>query len=144
MPLHASAALGYLSGRAALTEHDDPSELGDRNESRSAPTGRAWCPHHTEQTTHWLEFQIDARYKYSKMHETRSCQLCGRRVSMLTRHHLIPRTRHANKRNKREFERKEVKRRIAWLCRACHDHHALAGISNRCSIQILENARNSL
>ena len=45
---------------------------------------------------------------------------------MLTRHHLIPRTRHANKRNKREFERAEVKQRIAWLCHACHDHiHAL-------------------
>jgi hypothetical protein len=61
-------------------------------------------------------------------HETHSCELCGRRVSLLTRHHLIPRTRHANKRNKREFERKEVKQRIAWLCIACHDHlHALFG-----------------
>jgi hypothetical protein len=59
-------------------------------------------------------------------HEPHSCQLCGRHVSMLTRHHLIPRTRHTNKRNKREFKRKDVKRRIAWLCRACHDHvHAL-------------------
>jgi hypothetical protein len=55
-------------------------------------------------------------------HEPLSCQLCGRRVSMLTRHHLIPRTRHANKRNKREFERKDVKKRIAWLCGSCHDH----------------------
>jgi len=44
------------------------------------------------------------------------CQLCGRQVGLLTRHHLIPRTRHANKRNKRDFERKEVKHRIAWLC----------------------------
>ena len=54
------------------------------------------------------------------------CELCGREISALTRHHLIPRTRHANKRNKREFDRAEVKRRIAWFCRPCHDHvHAL-------------------
>ena len=47
-------------------------------------------------------------------------------MSELTRHHLIPRTRHSNKRTKREFARAEVKQRIAWLCRSCHDHiHAL-------------------
>lgn len=47
-------------------------------------------------------------------------------VSFLTRHHLIPRTRHANKKNKRDFDRTEVKTRLAWLCRPCHDHvHAL-------------------
>ena len=56
------------------------------------------------------------------------CELCGREVSFLTRHHLIPRTRHANKRNKRDFKRSEVKHRIAWVCRPCHDHvHALFG-----------------
>ena len=60
------------------------------------------------------------------MHEYRCCELCGRAVSLLTRHHLIPRTRHANKRNQREFDRAEVKQRIAWLCKPCHDHvHAL-------------------
>ena len=54
------------------------------------------------------------------------CELCGRKVSERTRHHLIPRTRHANKRNKRDFERADVKHRIAWLCRPCHSHvHAL-------------------
>ena len=54
------------------------------------------------------------------------CELCGRTVSFLTRHHLIPRTRHSNKRNKREFERSDVKTRIVWLCKPCHDHvHAL-------------------
>lgn len=57
-----------------------------------------------------------------------ACELCGRTVSWLTRHHLIPRTRHANKRNKREFSRVEVKRRVAWLCRPCHNHvHAVLG-----------------
>ena len=60
------------------------------------------------------------------MSNTRRCELCGREVSALTRHHLIPRTRHANKRNKREFDRAEVKKRIAWFCRPCHNHvHAL-------------------
>src|SRR5215813_740741 len=54
------------------------------------------------------------------------CELCGRQVSTLTRHHLVPRTRHSNKRNKRDFDRADVKTRIAWLCRPCHNHvHAL-------------------
>lgn len=60
------------------------------------------------------------------MEPEKRCELCRRDVSALTRHHLIPRTRHANKRNKREFTRHDVKKRIAWLCRPCHDHvHAL-------------------
>lgn len=60
------------------------------------------------------------------MSELGTCELCGRKVSLLTRHHLIPRARHANKRNKREFNRNEVKHRLAWFCRPCHDHvHAL-------------------
>lgn len=54
------------------------------------------------------------------------CELCGRPVPRLTRHHLIPRTRHRNRRNKREFDRSEVHERVAWLCRPCHDHvHAV-------------------
>lgn len=57
---------------------------------------------------------------------TGNCELCGRAVVVLTSHHLIPKTRHANKRNKREFNRQEVKRRLAWFCRPCHTHvHAL-------------------
>jgi len=60
------------------------------------------------------------------MSEGRVCELCGRLVSLVTKHHLIPRTRHKNKRNKREFDRVEVKTRVAWFCRPCHDHvHAL-------------------
>ena len=38
----------------------------------------------------------------------------------VTRHHLIPRTRHKNKRNKKTFDREEVRERIADLCRPCH------------------------
>ena len=43
----------------------------------------------------------------------------------MTRHHLIPRTRHHNKRNKREFERAVV-RQVVGICRPCHSQiHAL-------------------
>lgn len=46
------------------------------------------------------------------------CAICGR-DEVLTRHHLIPRTRHANKRNKREFDRQIVKQTVG-ICRPCH------------------------
>ena len=47
------------------------------------------------------------------------CQLCERVVPEITRHHLIPRTRHSTKRNKRTFDRDEVQR-TALLCHPCH------------------------
>jgi len=54
------------------------------------------------------------------------CELCNRNVNEVTKHHLIPRTRHANKRNKKQFDRVEVRERLAWLCRPCHKQiHAL-------------------
>ena len=54
------------------------------------------------------------------------CELCGRLVSSLTKHHLIPKARHANKRNQLVFDRHEVRHRLAWFCRPCHNHvHAL-------------------
>ena len=37
----------------------------------------------------------------------------------MSRHHLIPRTRHKNKRNKRTFSRREVHRTVD-LCVPCH------------------------
>jgi Fe-S oxidoreductase len=44
---------------------------------------------------------------------------------MITRHHLIPRTRHHNKKNKREFDRALVKQ-VVGVCRLCHSQiHAL-------------------
>lgn len=49
-----------------------------------------------------------------------SCELCGREGVELTRHHLIPRTRHKNRRTRREFAREE-RERVAMLCRRCHD-----------------------
>jgi hypothetical protein len=48
------------------------------------------------------------------------CQLCGRWVPDITIYHLIPRTRHSNKRNKRLFSRAEVLQRIIRVCRPCH------------------------
>lgn len=55
-----------------------------------------------------------------------TCQLCGRTVKGITRHHLIPRTRHKNKRNKREFDRDDVKSRTIDVCPPCHKNiHAV-------------------
>lgn len=52
------------------------------------------------------------------------CAICGREET-LTRHHLIPRTRHHNKKNKRDFARPLV-RRVVGICRPCHSQiHAL-------------------
>src|SRR5262249_40274854 len=56
------------------------------------------------------------------MSEKAHCELCGRAVSTLTRHHLIPRTRHSNKRNKRDFSPEDVKTRIACFGRPCQNH----------------------
>ncbi len=47
-----------------------------------------------------------------------TCAICGREET-LTRHHLIPRTRHHNKRNQREFDRVIVKQ-VVGVCRPCH------------------------
>ena len=54
-----------------------------------------------------------------------NCELCGRAGLALTRHHLIPKTRHANERAKREFTREE-RHQVILLCRPCHRQiHAL-------------------
>lgn len=54
------------------------------------------------------------------------CQLCRRRIANLTKHHLIPRMRHRNKKTRKQFARQEMTTRIAWLCRPCHTQvHAL-------------------
>jgi hypothetical protein len=55
---------------------------------------------------------------------TGKCAICGREET-LTRHHLVPKTRHSNKRNKREFDRKTVKKTVG-ICRGCHSQiHAV-------------------
>jgi 5-methylcytosine-specific restriction endonuclease McrA len=48
-----------------------------------------------------------------------ACGLCGRVVQQRTRHHLIPRSRHTNKRVKARFTREELLRTVP-LCPACH------------------------
>lgn len=52
--------------------------------------------------------------------EPDQCALCGR-VTRLTRHHLIPRMRHRNKRARRTFTRDDMASRILLLCRPCHN-----------------------
>src|SRR5690242_550047 len=54
------------------------------------------------------------------MSKTSNCDICGRRMDKLTRHHLIPRTRHKNKRNKKNFSREEVHQSIIYICGPCH------------------------
>jgi hypothetical protein len=51
-----------------------------------------------------------------------ACELCGRTIASLTQHHLIPRTRHRNKRVRKHFSRAEMLTRILWVCRPCHSH----------------------
>jgi len=52
--------------------------------------------------------------------EVGACELCGRFVHELTRHHLIPRSRHKKKRARKKFDRQEMEERVALLCRPCH------------------------
>ena len=55
-----------------------------------------------------------------------ACELCGRVQLPLTRHHLIPQSKHQKARTKRHFERDEMQTRIALLCRPCHSQvHAV-------------------
>jgi hypothetical protein len=57
--------------------------------------------------------------------EDGACGLCSRTVQRLTRHHLIPKTRHKNKRNKKTFDRREIHHTVG-LCSPCHRHiHAV-------------------
>jgi len=48
------------------------------------------------------------------------CELCSRTELMLTRHHLIPQSRHNKARTQRNFSREAMKTDIAMLCRPCH------------------------
>lgn len=68
-----------------------------------------------------------------------NCELCQRDVQELTRHHLIPQCRHSNKKNKKNFDRKDVKTRIALLCRPCHKN-----VHNCIENKVLENSFNTL
>ncbi len=54
------------------------------------------------------------------------CELCRRPVPVLTRHHLIPRRLHRQRRFLRLFPLDEMRSRVLWVCRPCHNaiHHA--------------------
>ncbi|WP_207401787.1 HNH endonuclease [Psychrobacter pygoscelis] len=49
-----------------------------------------------------------------------TCEMCGREGIKLTRHHLIPRSRHNKPRTRRYFSREQMVGEIAMLCRPCH------------------------
>ena len=54
------------------------------------------------------------------------CELCHREVPALTRHHLIPRTRHRKKSTRRTHDLAELRERVCMLCPPCHKQvHAL-------------------
>lgn len=54
-----------------------------------------------------------------------ACQLCERETA-LTRHHLVPRCRHSNRWNKKNFDRHSVKTSLLLVCGGCHKQlHAL-------------------
>ena len=53
---------------------------------------------------------------------TGKCELCGRSGVLLTRHHLIPRTRHRSKSARKRFDRKTMTEEILKVCRPCHSH----------------------
>ncbi|WP_350562288.1 HNH endonuclease [Psychrobacter sp. CAL346-MNA-CIBAN-0220] len=61
------------------------------------------------------------------------CELCGRSELTLTRHHLIPQSRHNKAHTQRTFSRESMRTDIAILCRPCHsqihrifDNHELS------------------
>ena len=55
-----------------------------------------------------------------------ACELCGRSQLPLTRHHLIPQSRHGRNRTKLTFAKDEMQHRVALLCRPCHSQvHAV-------------------
>jgi len=55
-----------------------------------------------------------------------ACALCKREVDELTVHHLIPKSRHKNKKAKDKFGRDEMRNRVAMLCGPCHANiHAI-------------------
>lgn len=60
----------------------------------------------------------------------RECELCGRRVRGITRHHLVPRSRarKVRKRKKNRRDRRELERTVD-LCGPCH-RNVHASLSN--------------
>lgn len=53
---------------------------------------------------------------------TDHCELCRRSVAYLTEHHLIPKSRHRDKKLIRHYGKTAMRLKVAWLCVACHKH----------------------
>jgi hypothetical protein len=53
---------------------------------------------------------------------TGRCALCRREVRILTRHHLIPRSRRDARQRRSDPMRAEAERATVDLCRSCHHH----------------------
>ena len=53
----------------------------------------------------------------------KACAICGRHAKVMTKHHLVPRSR---LRHRRRDERKKLKNQqipnLVWICRPCHSH----------------------
>lgn len=60
--------------------------------------------------------------------ELYTCELCGRQVSFVTRHHLIPKSQHKRNRIQKRFSKEEMLGNVAQLCKPCHKyiHSALS------------------
>jgi hypothetical protein len=71
-----------------------------------------------------------------------ACELCGRPMANLTQHHLIPRTRHHNKRVQKQFSRDDMLTRILWVCRPCHSH--IHTVLSEKELAMHFNTRNAL
>lgn len=50
-----------------------------------------------------------------------TCELCKREVNIVTEHHLIPKSRHLNKRVKRNYTTEQLNQTVN-LCKPCHGH----------------------
>lgn len=48
------------------------------------------------------------------------CELCQRPCTVLTKHHLIPKSLHRKHRIKKTFSKNQCITHIAWLCHPCH------------------------
>ena len=48
------------------------------------------------------------------------CEICKREME-LTEHHLIPKTRHLNKKTRKNYSLRELKKNVIMICRPCHD-----------------------
>jgi 5-methylcytosine-specific restriction endonuclease McrA len=70
--------------------------------------------------------RADAAVEQTQAASSTACELCGRSQLPLTRHHLIPQSRHGRNRTKLTFEKDEMLHRVALLCRPCHEQvHAV-------------------